>query len=814
MTSDTLQALRAVLATQRRNLATLQLQEASYAVSAVPLQLRNQIRNTERAIVAAEEQLWLEGIDPATVSEADIPFTESQSTSPSHIAGRQTRTAVGHQLQLPLPHYNPGEGGPTVFDQHGQHVGTQYNAGGDIYLTLAATTTAPSVITPPRLRAPIPTFCGRETERAALGSALLAGAMGTAPVVGLRGMGGVGKTELALLVGHDVAPAYPNGQLLLSLSTHRDPAHGLVDGLQVVLRQLLGHDTRLPDDTASLVALYQSVLSSQRILIIADNVSSPATLRGLLPPVGCGLLYLARTLIHLPGYQKPLLLRPLTRAQARTLLLRIEPTLGESPDLPELVRRCADLPLALQLAGAAFAASETLTVKRYLAQLDAALTHQPTASARVQNLYMILQSSVDLLQEETPLAAAAWLALHVCPATFDASLAGAIWALTDSDERDELLDLLVQRALLFYDKDTQRYHLHDLLRELAAAQCDAVQTAQIQERHAQWASQRAGLLNQQFQQGTVAMQQALQSWDEDWPHFQAGQSWAAQMWATSRSAATCTRAFGLKVPSLLEARLPVAQVVTWMECAVAAARTLDDPQALCVLLADLSIVSRQFGSPRQVRRAAAEAATLATALGHHPSLAIAEASLAVAALDQGEFATAAAHDERALAMFQALGDWRGEANVLGHMGIHAYQQMAWDRAAEQCAQALTLVQQGGDQRMEAIYLGWMGMIESKRGNHTAALVAFLADRALAQALHDQRGAAIAAWYLGIEYALHGDLAQALPLLEERVAYEAAARGQAAGYHASIVAQVKAGHIDDLEHWYLRHHRQDRTPHLM
>jgi hypothetical protein len=63
------------------------------------------------------------------------------------------------------------------------------------------------------MRAPVADFTGRSTEVAALARHLEQGGE-TAQIVGVRGLGGVGKTELALKVAAGLGEGYRDAQLM------------------------------------------------------------------------------------------------------------------------------------------------------------------------------------------------------------------------------------------------------------------------------------------------------------------------------------------------------------------------------------------------------------------------------------------------------------------------------------------------------------------------------------------------------------------------------------------------------------------------
>ncbi len=75
---------------------------------------------------------------------------------------------------------------------------------------------------PGNLPAQVTSFIGRKTE-----VAWVAAALGESRVVTITGVGGVGKTRLAMQVAADLLPRYRDGAWLVELAPLRDP-EGLV----------------------------------------------------------------------------------------------------------------------------------------------------------------------------------------------------------------------------------------------------------------------------------------------------------------------------------------------------------------------------------------------------------------------------------------------------------------------------------------------------------------------------------------------------------------------------------------------------------
>jgi hypothetical protein len=143
----------------------------------------------------------------------------------------------------------------------------------------------PTPATPPhlpfaalhQLRAAVADFVGRETEVAFLLQALDPGGRrdAVALVNGVRGLGGMGKTELAYTVAAQLAAAYTDAQIVLALRGASASPLTPTETLQTEIRAF-ALETRLPEDLTALEAIYRSLLTGKHVLILADDAGSTA----------------------------------------------------------------------------------------------------------------------------------------------------------------------------------------------------------------------------------------------------------------------------------------------------------------------------------------------------------------------------------------------------------------------------------------------------------------------------------------------------------------------------------------------------------
>jgi transcriptional regulator with XRE-family HTH domain/tetratricopeptide (TPR) repeat protein len=210
----------------------------------------------------------------------------------------------------------------------------------------------PPAMTPRQLPPRPPGLHGRDTELATL-EALLAGGAPAGPVV-VNGLGGIGKTALAIEACARRTTDYPDGCLFADLSRAdgraRDPAAVLGEFLFAV-----GVEARaLPDGLAARSALWRSITAQRRLLVMLDDPVDEAQVRPLLTPEPSAVVIATRAPLGGLDAALRVRLRPLDDSAAAAILAgvpagRAAPT---GADLDAMVQACAGMPLALRLLAA------------------------------------------------------------------------------------------------------------------------------------------------------------------------------------------------------------------------------------------------------------------------------------------------------------------------------------------------------------------------------------------------------------------------------------------------------------------------------
>src|SRR5262249_26780950 len=116
----------------------------------------------------------------------------------------------------------------------------------------------------------------------------------------LQGMGGIGKTALALKLADVVKKHYQDGQFYLNLEDVVPQPLTPTEAMTHVIRSCRPGAT-LPEGEAELRGLYLSVLHNRRALLLMDNAKDENQIAPLIPPKDCALLLTSRQRFTLPG---------------------------------------------------------------------------------------------------------------------------------------------------------------------------------------------------------------------------------------------------------------------------------------------------------------------------------------------------------------------------------------------------------------------------------------------------------------------------------------------------------------------------------
>ncbi len=346
----------------------------------------------------------------------------------------------------------------------------------------------PPAMTPRQLPPRPAGLHGRDTELAALGAVLSGGDL-AGPVV-VSGLGGIGKTALAIEACARRTADYPDGCLFADLSR----ADGIACDPAAVLGEFLfavGVDARaLPDGVSARSALWRSVTAQRRFLVMLDDPVDETQVRPLLTPEPSAVVIATRA--PLGGLDAALRIRLLPVDEVAAAAILTSATSGRGTpngaDLDAMTQACAGMPLALRLLAARIDALPDVAPSELAGRLEQEDARLDELSFGDRSVRRSIEGSLRQLSPHARLLLDALAALDV--PDFGPWLFAALADGAPDKAVDELLAFgLLEPAATVNGR--MRHRLHDLVR--ATVRSDAgPPDAPTLRRVLAWAAHLAG----------------------------------------------------------------------------------------------------------------------------------------------------------------------------------------------------------------------------------------------------------------------------------------------------------------------------------
>ncbi len=596
---------------------------------------------------------------------------------------------------------------------------------------------------PRQLPAPPRLFTGRDGELAALTAALEnAAEQGATMVVSaIGGMGGIGKTWLALHWAHTNIDRFPDGQLHVNLRGFDPTGDPMSPGTAVrgFLHALDVDPAAIPVNLDAQAALYRSLVAGKRLLVVLDNARDTAQVTPLLPgSPSCTAIVTSRHELaglitehgaHLVD------LDVLPDAEAQELLTRHlghDQVAAEPTAVAELLDCCAGLPLAISIVAARLRTRPSWTVRGLAERLRDGHRRLDEFSVGDRSVTAVFALSYQHLSGRQQ-HLFRLLGLHPGP-DFDAYSAASLGS-TDVGTAERILDDLVDVHLL-QQPTPGRWRFHDLIRHHAyQAACDTEPHAGRQDAltrllnfylHTAFAADR--LLSpprKPIQLADAADchphplndQGAAAAWFEaEHPNLLATQRLAAdQGWHTAAwQLAWTLTTFHWRQGHLHD------DLAVW-HAGLVATQQLDDPVAQTHANRLLGHAYARVGRHADAVRHLQTALALAEQSGDRTDQAHTHLTLSRVWEPQGDNRKALEHATHALHLCQTLDNPVWEAQALNTVGWYHARLGHHEQARSHCEAALALSRHHDERDCMATTLDSLGYIAHLTGQYTRAV---------------------------------------------------------------------------------------------
>ncbi|SEG49181.1 DNA-binding transcriptional activator of the SARP family [Actinacidiphila yanglinensis] len=570
-----------------------------------------------------------------------------------------------------------------------------------LHLDLLRVTAAPAPA-PPRRPAQLPpktvSLVGRSDERAVLDDALTRDMpAGASTVVVVSGMGGVGKTVLALSAAHELSERFPDGQLFVRL-------HGATPGLEAVapagaldtLIRSLG-DAPPPGEGAEAAAAHlRSLLAGRRILLVLDDALSAAQVRPLLPAgPGCAVIVTSR--VRLAGIEHAVHvpLGPLAEEDCVALLGSVagrDRIAAEPAAAAQLAELCGGLPLALRISASRLSARTAWSVSSLVERLTGhreRLDELDLDDLSVRGtLSVTYQALTRGTGSEERMAAEVFRGIGTLDLPHYSAPVVAVLLDVTEHQAGRALDRLVDVALL-EETHLGRYAPHDLVRDV----CREL---------AQQETDREGR--------SVAVARVL-----EWYAAMAGGAARALLPSRHRGLVFLAPGNGVRVP------VDATRAAAWSEVErtnvlALLGRTFPGPRAHPVVIqlgmAACACLQRQ-GRFAELLAAGGIVAATATAAGDTPARGAAWNYMAAAHWGAGRHGESLALIDDCLDLWRACGDTDAERGELCNRGLLLDKLDRLEEARVTLLDCLRLCEESGDRYNEAITLSHLGNLHDR-----------------------------------------------------------------------------------------------------
>ena len=572
-------------------------------------------------------------------------------------------------------------------------------------------------------------------------------------IVGLFGMGGIGKTAIGLKLAEELTPRYPDAQLFIDLRGADTAPLSRIEAMGRVIRSFDPLNP-LPTIHEEIEGKYRSILNGRRVILFLDNAASKEQVSALIPPEGSLVILTSRIRLAIPG----LLgcdVDLMTPGDAREMVLKIAPRLDQRAD--ELARLCGYLPHALRKSASLLLEYRDLTVDDCMNRIAQPHERRAFVEYAIAPAYTRLSAELQRL----------WRMLSVFQEDFSPADAGALWGMNQSVAQD-FLRVLLSSSLLMWSGREPGYRMHELVRLWAGSRFSDDERRSAQQRVAEYGVAVLARASELAQEGEDGLKHGLLLFDAERSIIETGWGWASSYAEQDDTADRLCVRYPVAGRGILDIRQTPAQRIHWLQAPLAASRRTADRYAEAILLCDAAAAYARLGETDHALEYSMQALTIARETSERRTEGEALRLMGDACGGKGETTSALEYHEKALMFARELKDRRAETRALGRLAVDCELGADLRGAIERGEEARAVAVAIGDRAAEVDHLVHLAEFANRSGDSLRGID--LGNQALhiVRSIGDRRNEGAALAILGRCYSAQGDARRSIECHEHQL----------------------------------------------